>query len=118
MDGFALAASKKVTTPTIMQLSLSLSTFFFFSPCRVMLFVCDVQQKRDLQSTKNWCEKEWQDDNTDWGYLSLTLSSMKIPKRCCHPPMSVWRYSDGCRHHFCAALIVIVLAASWRRHGR
>jgi hypothetical protein len=41
-----------------------------------MLFMGDMQHKRHLQSTSNSCEKEGQDGNTDWGYLSLTHSAM------------------------------------------
>jgi hypothetical protein len=58
---------------------------------------------------KNLGEKEGQDDNTDQGYLSLTLSSMVIPKRCYHPPVSVKRYGNGHHSHFCAVLIMIFL---------
>jgi hypothetical protein len=74
-----------------------------------MLFVGDVQNKRHLQSTKNLHEKEGQDDDTDYVYISLTLSLMRTPKLCRHPLVSVSRYSDGHHSHFCSVLIVIFL---------
>jgi hypothetical protein len=85
MDGFAFTASRKVTTSTIMWLSLSLSTFFFFSHCPVMQFIGYLRQKRHLQSTKNLHENKGQDDNTNSGNISLTLSSTRTPKLCRHP---------------------------------
>jgi hypothetical protein len=99
-------------------LRMSLSSFFFFSPFHVMLFLWYLRQKRHLQSTKDSNEKEGQNDNTDYVTISLTLLSMSIPKLCCHPLVSVSRYSAANHNHFCAVLILIVLAASWRHHGR
>ena len=116
---------KKVKTSTSIRLSLSLSTFFFFSACRDMLLVWqftwrarDVQHNRHLQSTMNSSEKESEIDNTNHAYISLTPLSMITPKEYCRCTRRIRRYRDGCHNHFCAVLIVIILAASWHRHWR
>jgi hypothetical protein len=112
------AENEKPAAPAVFATLEDKASYFFFSSADTggLKKACDVQHNRHLQSTKNSSEKECRIDDTDHAYISLTLSSMITPKECRRSIVTIRRYSDGCHNHFCAVLIVIILAASWHRH--
>ena len=112
------AENEKPAAPAVFATLEDKASYFFFSSADMggLKEACDVQHNRHLQSTKNSSEKECQIENTDHAYISLMLSSMITPKEYFRSIVTIRGYCDGCHNHFCAVLIVIILAASWHHH--
>jgi fucose 4-O-acetylase-like acetyltransferase len=97
-------------TSTIMQLSLSLSTFFFFSPCRVILFIC----------YSVTCNKKW---TCSWWSICVRRSGRMMTqiRGIFHSNAHQWKYPmAGVAIHLCqygdtatAVTTIFVRRSSW-----